>query len=396
MTTTYAQARTPRFLGPTRAAILQSLADAGAPVAGWSARAPQRVLVDDFSARTVEESEIRAELVAMIDLSALAAMDPDWCAVWMTWFAEVYIPALPAVWDVPFATSSPPQTVAPTDVVIVQAASGAIFELAITVPALLSSTGVLRVRARAPGVGGNVSSMSITKILSAPAGLSLGVGGALVTAGRDLETPAAAIRRCLGKWAALGAGWTRLSFDYLIPLFAPTVTRWRVRDDNPDGAGTIRLIAANAAGAATGPEIAALLAGFTARTRFCLGCGGFKVVAAVEMVAALTATLQSDGSNPTLASDAAAALTLLSLAFPIGPAKMEETLADAVMFGASFPGPISIPLDPISETTTTIAVPGLTGFRGVDKIIAGSAGGITVPVDQVLVFSPAPAITVES
>ena len=312
----------------------------------------------------------------------------------MTVFAEVYIPALPAVFDVPFVSASPPQTVALGDVVVLQSTSGPLFELALPVPAQFGPVGTLRVRARVAGTAGNVVPATITKIVSAPAGLSiLAAPVVFVTAGRDIETPAEAIRRCLGKWATLGAGWTAESFDYLVPLFAPTVTRWLVRTDNPNGPGTIGIVLANPAGPATNIEVAAVLAGLTARNRFCLGCGGLTASAAVALTIALTATIKGDGSNPNLGAQASAALALLSLAFPLGPAQLVPELAGAVLLGGAFPGTIAIPT--AGSMSTTITAPGLVGFSGAEAILVPPFGAaVVLSVGQVLVFSPLPVVVV--
>jgi hypothetical protein len=392
---TYAQACTPRIPGATAAQVLADLAAAGAPVAGFSPRAPQSVLINDFDARQVEESNIRADLALMVQLAVLAALDPDWCAAWMTWFAEVYIPALPAVWDVGFTSSLSPQTIQPTDVVVVQSTSGQLFQLSIASAATLAPSGTLTMTARTPGTASNVSPSSITKIVSAPVGLSLTGTPTLYTAGRDIETPQAAIQRCLGKWGTLGAGWTMTSLDYLIPLFAPTVTRWLVRTDNPNGPGTIAVILANAAGPATTAEVNAVLAGLMLPSRFCLGCGGLSVVPAAAVYVSPVATLKGDGTNPNLAANCAAAIAALGLAFPIGPARLLAGLANSIAFGAAYPNPISIPTASDDSTSTQITVPALVGFGGVDDLlVAPLTSDQTLPTGAVFVVNPA-VITVQ-
>lgn len=240
--TTYAEAITPKTKAEIRDQALALLTARGAPVAGWSDSAPQRIAVDDFAERLAEETVIRALLAKCISPQEAAAAGRDWVGALIGWFGETYIPAIAAVWTVPLAVlaSEAPLAIGASTVVQIQADGGAIFELIPGADVLLSSAstptayqGSALFRARVAGTAGNVSGASITKIITGPAGLSIATTPTLYTAGRDEETPEAAIVRCLGKWGTLGAGWTLASFDYWIPNAAPTVTRWRVDDANP-------------------------------------------------------------------------------------------------------------------------------------------------------------------
>ncbi len=115
----------------------------------------------------------------------------------------------------------------------------------------------------------------------------------------------------------------------------------------------------------------------------------------MEKLAYLTAYVKGDGTNPNLAAGIAAQLTLLSLAMPIGPSELGVDLANAILIGAAFPGPISISTSEDGSTSVQITVPGLTGTPGAEFVAPPLlAGGLVVPADQVLVLSPPPLITV--
>ncbi len=398
--TTFLEAKTPKTVAELRTQILATLAAppaplVAAPVAGWSASAPQRILVEDFASRMSEETMTRANLAAMIDLSELEGLDRDWARVFLTWFDEEFIPALPAYWDVPCQVlpASSPLTVGASTVIQIQATGGPIFLLEQASDVLFSASssptpyqGTLRFRARTSGVVGNVSASTLLngRILTGPAGLSLGPSApSLFTAGRDEETPVQAIARALAKWSTLGAGWTRESFDYLIPRIAPPVTRWLVRDDNPIGMGSVQVIAANAAGPATSEETSALLAGLGANNVKPLGSGKLGVVAADELAVNVAAVLTEDGSNPDVLTDADAAITTyLERALPMG-ATIEPALLESLLLGL----PVgSVKVD-VNGTSKSIAI-NAPGFGGVTGVSLASPGApVTLAVDELADFT---------
>jgi hypothetical protein len=56
-------------------------------------------------------------------------------------------------------------------------------------------------------------------VITGPSALNVysNVNPTQITSAADAETDAALIKRCLGRWSTLGAGWTDQAFDYLIP-----------------------------------------------------------------------------------------------------------------------------------------------------------------------------------
>lgn len=377
--TTYAEASTPTTKETYRSRILATMAAPPAPlqpapVAGWSNSAPQRINVEDFAGFEADESALRAKVASTISPQTAVSAGADWVAAALGWFNETFIQALPAVWDVPFtcAAASAPLTVDNRSVIQIQATGGAIFvltqETAVVFNSAGSYAGTLRFTARTAGTGGNVAGSTITngKILTGPAGLSIaGSSPTQITQGRDVETPQQAITRCLGKWARLGAGWTRQAFDYLIPTAAPTVTRWRVEDDNPLGPGTVRVTIAGASAPSTDDEVATVQAYLGSSAIRPLGSGGVTVVKASADALTVNVTIQGDGSNADLGSDAAAAGLALAAAFPIGPATLDNVLLESVLLGGGY---TSIRIIAGAEILTIS--PTLPGFSGAVRIVS--------------------------
>jgi hypothetical protein len=390
MTITYADAKTPKTLAGLRALFLAALDAAGSPVAGMSARAPQRVLIDDFCSRTAEESEIRAEMARLVDANqvALDATDLGWADAFATWFDEERIHALPAVWDLSLTTSTPPQSVGPSTQMLIQTSGGIVFAMTQATPVSLPSPA--RFTARLAGVSGNVSSPSFGggKILTGPSGIDA-VSAVLFTAGRSAETNSALIRRCLAKWGILGAGWTLEAFDYRIPKAAPTLTRWKVRRDSPRGPGTTEAILGNTAGPATTAERDAVQAEMSARSVQPLGSGAFFATIAGLDALALSVTVLGDGSNANLQGDIEAALAALGGIGVIGPAVLSLDIVRAVALGAAF---TALDVDDGTGTLTKVAV-NIPGFLGAASILSCSlVADYPVANNAVLVLTPSATV----
>jgi Baseplate J-like protein len=381
---TFAQASTPSTQAALLSQALISLATSNSPVAGWSKYAPQYVLLNDWARNMAAETSTRATLASMLDLSVLANADPDWVDAFVTWFGETRIPAIAAVWAVPISATSLPLTVQPTDAIVLQATGGQFFQLSQGNTVQLPQAG-LEFTARTPGTVGNVAASSITKIVSGPPGLTITGTPTLYTVGRDIETPGAAIARCVAKWGILGAGWTNDAFDYWIPTTAPTITRWLVRDDNPLGPGTTLAILADAAGPATTAEVAAIQAKMGARNVRPLGSSTFLAMAAGLDALTLNIVVKGDGTNGSLQAAIIAGLSALAAPYAIGPAILSLDIVRSVALGAAYP---SIDVDDGSGNLSTLVVQ-IPGFTGAGEIVSCDlAASHTVPGADVLVLTP--------
>ena len=389
MTTTWKDALTPTTQPAFRSKILAQSVTNGVDLNGWSAKAPQRALVELDATALAYESSLRAQLAAVASPATVVAAGDDWVDAKIAWFdldngvgGKGRIPALKAAWRVPMTctAAAAPITIDNTSTIQIQAADGTIFESAQSTPVVLNAgsgyAGTVTFTARKAGASGNVTPQSITKVILGPAGLSIASGTqTLSSAGRDAETSTALIQRALGKWSTLGAGWTLPSFDYLIPLFAPTVTGWRVRDDNPLGPGSVLVIMRNAAGPSSGAENAAVLAGLTSSKVRPVGTGLVGVISANPLVVNVAGVVTGDGSNASLSTSCSSTLTTLAAASPIGGDGdgylRAALLVEALMGGAS----------------TKYGLPGFTGSKNV--VLTSPVADVAFGLDSVLSFTNA-------
>ncbi len=396
------------------ASLLASVSDAG--VSSWATEAPQFGLLQGEAGmmRTFQEQRLILAYTAslrqilrlrpkLIDLGYSAAdaatIVSSWVDASLDWYGAdlVRIPAQRAEWlvGVKVTPAAAPLTIDGTTQGVLQADDGSFFELlqdaAVVLNAGSSYKGTVRVRARTAGIVGNVEAGTITTIRG-PAGVSIDdtVTQVLALAGRDVETDEAVVARALAKWGTLGAAWSLDAFDYWIPTAAPTITKWRVRDDNPFGPGTTGAWLANDAGPATPEEVALVQAKMDARDVRPLGSGAFLALAAITAAGTLSVEIQTDGSNPTLLADATAAALALARAFPIGPAQLPDGRIVEVLMGA----PLSSMVLP--EIGTVPISPPLPGFGGAIAVVLSEPleSSIMTLEGEILVITPDITITV--
>lgn len=366
--TTYTEATTPTDADDALTSLLAQADALGVNVAGWDPVAPQRALFT-LSARAVaHESDLRVALAKAGFLQAAATVGDDFFDEALTWYGETRLPATRAVWTlrVTCAASAGPYTIGVSSGELVAVANdGTEFvntnERATTIAA--GSTVNLEFTCSTAGTVGNQSGGNITRFVVGKPGLTVtnAAPATLDTTARDQESTGDAITRVLGKWGTIGAGWTLQSFDYWIPSWHTSITRWKVRDDSPAGPGTIQFILADSAGPATSPEIAAVLAGATARNFKPVGSGAVSVVAASSVTITVTGTIYGDGTNATLLQDAKDALDALKRGFPIGgdeDGKIRLDLIKAVLMGGAWPSTA-----PLEINGKTITLEGFTGAK---------------------------------
>lgn len=404
MTTTWAQATTARTKATILAASLTAAAANGVNVAGFDDTSPQRAIFENDARALEAEEQIRVTLTQAGFITTAPFAGDDFVDQALTWFdldngfgGKGRIPATRAVWTLKVscvAGAGPYALTTAQGEYVAQADDGTLFESLPIANTSIPAGGSAPVRfvATAAGTSGNQNVGNIKHLLVARPGLSVtnASTATLDLAARDVETNAEAIRRAIGKWATLGAGWTLASFDYLIPLFAPTVTRWRVRTDNPRGPGTIEVVCANANGAATVGELAAVLAGLGARDVMTLSTGGLSVIPATVKTINLVGTFYSDGTNPTVYADAYNAVQALQSGFPIGgdsDGLLRLELLSAVMMGGGFPVAKPLVIQGAGGTPTTIIIPGFSGAKDLD--LSGPAGNTALATTDVLYFEGA-------
>lgn len=390
--TTYQEAITASTEAAIRDANLAAAAALGVNVAGWDDVAPQRAIFTLDARALKAHQDIRVALAKAGYLQAAAEVGDDFFDEALTWYDEARIQATRAVWTfrVTCAATAGPYTIGQSSGELVAVANdGTEFantnDQAITITA--GSTVSMQFTASQPGTSGNQAAAAVTKLVVGKPGLSVtnASPATLDAPARDQETTSEAIPRVLGKWSSIGAGWTADSFDYWIPKWSPTVTGWRVRDDNPLGPGSVQVILRSAAGVASGGQIAAVSAGAAASDFKPWGTTALGVASAVAKTVTITGTLYGDGTNGNLLANAKAALDLVQAKFPIGgdaDGKIRFDLIRAVLMGGAWPSSA-----PLEVNGKMIVLPGFTGAKYLD--LSSPTGDTSLAYNEFVSFSHA-------
>ncbi len=187
----------------------------------------------------------------------------------------------------------------------------------------VGSTLDLSWKAESPGAAYNIPNGTILPELATPlpgvtvTNPAVGSTGTWITsAGGDLETNKSYADRARSKWPTLGTGAGAAAYINWAKTGAPTVTRVKVDDANPDGPGTLRVYLANAVGPATAPEIAA--ANAYIQSRRALGIS-VTTLATTSTALTVTATIEVLSANAATApGQAAANIAALASSLDIG------------------------------------------------------------------------------
>lgn len=379
--------------------LLPALVDQGVDVAGWPSTAPQRGLVEGDARALAYEQSVRAQMAKTKSPTDCIAAGSSWVDARLAWFSlddgtggKGRIKATKAQWDLPIkcTAAASPLTIDNTSKIVIQSTGGVYFEStqssAVTLNSGNSYAATVRFTARAAGTSGNVGASTLTNgaIVSGPGGLSIGVTTPTQSvSARDQETDSEYVARGLAEWAKLGVAWTDPSFDFWIPLAGTqTITRWRVKDDNSYGPGSVGVVIANATGVPSDEEKAAVEALLGSREVRALGSGPLVVVKAAADALSVNIDLESDGTNPNLAANAQAAVLALLNAFPLGPATLDDSLVRGVALGGRYTS-ISVDIGGGKTKTITPNLPGFTGAVAINSI--DLVAPHSVPTDDVLI-----------
>jgi len=156
-------------------------------------------------------------------------------------------------------------------------------------------------RAEVAGALGNVAVGSITRLRAPIVGVAVSnpaigsTGSSLVTAGRNAETDAQLVQRLRDHWGSVGSGGNAAAYRFwvheafTVDGLTSTITRIKIRDNNPYGPGSIGVVIANAGGGATGDELTRVDAYL--QTKKALGSGELVVEPATAQVVIVRATV---------------------------------------------------------------------------------------------------------
>jgi len=191
---------------------------------------------------------------------------------------------------------------------------------AVSVP--LNGSATVAVRAVAEGATYNIPSGVPLQLVTSFVGLTatnppqVGTETWISTAGADEEDEDSLYLRAIGQWDELSIATPSGYYESKLRKAIPTLTKIRVRDDNPIGPGSCELILATGAGPASGGDVTA--ANSFLRTLRSVGAGVLSARAAVARDVHVGGTCYVQASSKAQASaDVAADLTKLQVKLPI-------------------------------------------------------------------------------
>lgn len=194
----------------------------------------------------------------------------------------------------------------------------------VTIP--LNGTATVAVEASATGAKYNIPTGSRLRLVSdlptvtAANPVQSGTATWITTSGADKESLQGFYRRCWLQWPELSVATPKNFYASKIRKAIPTVTKVRVRDDNPLGPGSARCVLATGAGPASGADVAAansLLASIRS-----VGAG------AIDAIAAAAVALPVGGIAYVKAESVAAART--GVATELARLQVETDIAGTV------------------------------------------------------------------
>lgn len=197
----------------------------------------------------------------------------------------------------------------------------------------------LTFRAESPGAIYNVPSGAITFLHTPLVGVRVEnpadsvTGTWLTRAGKDPESDASLRAKCRDKWGSLGAGGNLAAVRYRIrkaaELFSLSVSRFTIRDDNPNGPGSVDAYLATPAGPASIAEVM-VVRSFLGKLK-AVGTGRLRCFPATLLEVPLVAKLRNS-VNPNAISEAIQRIVAFQATYPLGEpvyyARLIEELVD--------------------------------------------------------------------
>lgn len=345
--------------------LLSALTSLGFPVSSWPSGGAGRTLVQGFS-RVLADGLSLVGTVAragLLDLSP--GTDPGSPGDWLTLFAASHYglvrrAATFAEVRVRLTASAGagPYTIAP-GALWARSSTGRRYNITNTSNVSVTagpSTVDVTLRAELAGAAGNLGlgqtltlETPLPGVTAATVESSGGSGTALVVAGADQERDDALRARCRSRWATIGLQHTAAAYDALarqVPSVGdPTVslvTRTKVDDTNPRGAGTADVWIAGDAGPLTSPEEAAVRAYLLARKSV---TADLQVQNATPVPVSVVATIYVS-NNASAAAEATTRLTNYLNSVPIGgrvyvAQLVEELMTPAGVYNAVLTAPMA-------------------------------------------------------
>lgn len=308
MAVTFAELLTPATKSEIKDQMLSSLESVGFPVTSWQPGGIALLLIDAF-AEAMESVWQAGYFIAAGGYGATAR--GRWQDIWaQDRFQLTRIQASSTVGTVRLSDAGGgPHTIA-SGALIVSTADGKRFTSTAGVTVPLNGVASVDVVAVETGASSNVPVDAINTMTTTFPSLSVSnpaLAGSetwITTPGRDEESDSELYKRALTRWSTLSVASPAGYYVAVAMAAAPTVTKVKVRDDNPNGPGTLELVLATNAGPASGGDVALVLSAVT--TYRSVGAG------AITVVAASAASVPIEGTVYVKAANMSAARTAIS------------------------------------------------------------------------------------
>lgn len=186
----------------------------------------------------------------------------------------------------------------------------------------------VEVQAESPGSRYNVPAGAISILHTPLPGVSVtNPADWLLEAGRDEETDEELRARCRARWAELGGGATRHTYEFWALTAHPAVTKVRVLDDHPRGQGTVDVVVWGEGG--LGADVVAQVDAYIQERRPLTA--NVLVYAATPRVVSVVATIAVRAGYLSAAqSQVAGELATLQREMPIGGTLYRSRLIEAL------------------------------------------------------------------
>ncbi len=301
--TTFEEATTARTAEEVRDDLLAALVAEGVAATGWDSVAVHRAILEADAAARAKEESYRVLIAKAGFLRTAADAGDAWLDLLAAgFFNRTRAPATRAVHRVRFtnATAAGPYVLEASAQVVATVAGTTFRNTPLDDPdfshigtlfAGVGQTVDVDFTAEVDGSAGNAPTGTVLKLVTAIPGVTV-VNTEILEPGRDAESNAALLLRCLSRWAATSyAGcleayvqWVREAFTG--PDDAPTgvespITKVYADDTNPNGPGSTDVYLATDAGAATVEQVAQVDAYLQPRRG--LGTGPLRTFAGTEV-----------------------------------------------------------------------------------------------------------------
>lgn len=340
---TYEDALAVETVTEIRDGALADLATLGSSLLGVPVESADRGLIEIFARAQASQQTLRsyiayaASKAKLMTLSDIETRDA-WLDVMATgWFGLERLTASKASHRFRLVASAGagPYTIAPqsltaqTDDGIQFKNTGRLTSALTSDPAtiILAAAGTrddLEWEAVLPGIEGNITVDSALELVTTLAGVAItnpqigSTGSSLLVSGADEETSESLSLRCDARWNRTAVAqlpgalveWIFESFE--VDLISCSITKWRIDDANPNGAGSTDVYISPG----TAAELARVDAYLQARRG--LGSGELRTLAASTLAVAIAATIYELGNSATNESDCQTVVDTLEALLPIG------------------------------------------------------------------------------